>query len=326
MKETMVFGRQTTRIGFGCGSLMQLSRSVDRKNLLAAAYDLGIRYFDVAPMYGLGKVEGELGHFLQGKRDQVTLATKFGIVPHKSVQKLSWFQPMVRALFASFPALKEKVKQVVGAQIYYKPDYNIKSAKQSFENSLHELRTDHIDILLLHEPSINNIFTAELQQWLESLRSSQAIKGYGVAGYMDDILPVITQHPWLGQIVQIDNNAVQRQIFHLDHQDQRTVITFSAMSRVYLQILHYLTMHPDLKKAWSELTDADFYQPETVAYFLLSYALSTNPFGIILFSTTHHQHLAQIVRWTEAPRVPAEALTKFMELLDNISLVNQVSQ
>ena len=47
--------RQTTRLGFGCGSLMGATNRRDSLQLLETAYEAGIRHFDVAPMYGTAK-------------------------------------------------------------------------------------------------------------------------------------------------------------------------------------------------------------------------------------------------------------------------------
>src|SRR4051812_7191906 len=71
----------TSALGLGCAGLFSLPRRADRRAVLDAAYDLGVRHFDVAPMYGLGAAEPELGGFVGGRRDEVTVATKFGIEP-----------------------------------------------------------------------------------------------------------------------------------------------------------------------------------------------------------------------------------------------------
>ena len=68
-------------LGFGCADLFREPSSRGRRRLLDAAFDAGIRHFDVAPMYGLGLVEGELARFARGRRDRVVIATKFGIAP-----------------------------------------------------------------------------------------------------------------------------------------------------------------------------------------------------------------------------------------------------
>src|SRR5882757_1313079 len=76
--------RQTTRLGFGCGSLMGATNRRDSLKLLETAYEAGIRHFDVAPMYGYGEAETCLGEFLQHHRGQITVTTKYGIAPPKT--------------------------------------------------------------------------------------------------------------------------------------------------------------------------------------------------------------------------------------------------
>jgi aryl-alcohol dehydrogenase-like predicted oxidoreductase len=58
-------GRSTTRLGFGCSSVMGSLNRRDSLRMLASAFDAGIRHFDVAPMYGYGEAEVCLGEFLK---------------------------------------------------------------------------------------------------------------------------------------------------------------------------------------------------------------------------------------------------------------------
>ena len=59
-------GKTTTRLGYGCSSLMGGMSHKESLAALEAAFDVGIRHFDVAPMYGYGQAEGCLGEFLAG--------------------------------------------------------------------------------------------------------------------------------------------------------------------------------------------------------------------------------------------------------------------
>src|ERR1017187_3567692 len=74
-------GRTTTRLGFGCSSLMGAMGRRESSAMLETAFDAGIRHFDVAPMYGFGHAEGCLGEFLGRHRGEVTVTTKYGIPP-----------------------------------------------------------------------------------------------------------------------------------------------------------------------------------------------------------------------------------------------------
>lgn len=70
-------------LGLGTAGIGNLYRPVsDRQaeELLASAWASGIRYFDTAPFYGLGRAEARLGRFLAGLSDPVLVSTKVGRV------------------------------------------------------------------------------------------------------------------------------------------------------------------------------------------------------------------------------------------------------
>ena len=76
--ETISF----TELGFGTAPIGNLYRAVDPEDAqktLEAAWKAGIRYFDTAPLYGLGLSETRLNRFLFGKkRKDYVLSTKVG--------------------------------------------------------------------------------------------------------------------------------------------------------------------------------------------------------------------------------------------------------
>ncbi len=97
------------RLGFGCAQLLRLPRRRDRRRLLDAAFDAGLRHFDVARMYGLGMAEGEVGRFARDRRAEISIATKFGIDPPR--RTMARLQAPARAALARMPALRSAVKR-----------------------------------------------------------------------------------------------------------------------------------------------------------------------------------------------------------------------
>jgi aryl-alcohol dehydrogenase-like predicted oxidoreductase len=75
-------GLALSEVGFGAGPLGGFYGAVDHDTAIAtvrAAYALGIRYFDVAPLYGHGRSELLLGHALREMpRDDFVLSSKVG--------------------------------------------------------------------------------------------------------------------------------------------------------------------------------------------------------------------------------------------------------
>src|SRR5205807_2674411 len=100
--------------------------------LLHAALDRGITHFDTARMYGVGQAEVALGEFLAGRRDQVTVATKVGLVPPPSA-------------FRVLPG------RLLRGPLGVRRGFDLRSVQRSLDRSLKALRTDYVDLLFLHE-------------------------------------------------------------------------------------------------------------------------------------------------------------------------------
>ena len=56
--------------------------TAETKDVVSAALDAGVNFFDTADIYGAGQSEEFLGDALQGRRDEVVLASKFGMMSH----------------------------------------------------------------------------------------------------------------------------------------------------------------------------------------------------------------------------------------------------
>ena len=107
---------EVTALGMG-GAGIGRSNVTDAEAISAIhkAIDLGINYLDTAPLYG--ESERRVGLALQGgKRHQLHLATKTGTHPK------------------------------------WKGDYSSQGTRRSVENSLKLLKTDYLDICLVHDP------------------------------------------------------------------------------------------------------------------------------------------------------------------------------
>jgi aryl-alcohol dehydrogenase-like predicted oxidoreductase len=79
--QTRPFGRTGASLpclGLGCQRLVDASNCTagDAGRILETAYELGIRYFDTAWVYGLGQAEERLGRLARTQRNSVWLATK----------------------------------------------------------------------------------------------------------------------------------------------------------------------------------------------------------------------------------------------------------
>lgn len=149
-----------TELGFGTAPLGNLYRAMSEDNAdatLDAAWDAGIRYFDTAPLYGLGLAETRLNRFLRDKpRHTYLVSTKIG----RTLQVAPPEQRTGIGKFFDVPSRRE---------VY---DYSHDGVLRSLEASLERLGLDHVDILLAHDL---DVFT----------HSSQAAADRRIAEFFD---------------------------------------------------------------------------------------------------------------------------------------------
>ena len=130
-----------TRLGFGGAPLGNLYRGIsedDAQATLRAAHAGGIRLFDTAPFYGLGRSEERFGSAIESVgREGLVLSTKIGrLLVDGPVDEST------RGLFVDAPQ-----KQVVF-------DYTHDGVMRSHDSSLDRLGVEAIDILLIHDVDV----------------------------------------------------------------------------------------------------------------------------------------------------------------------------
>lgn len=142
-------------IGFGCWSLGGGSRwrdSSDAESIatIHRALDCGITFFDTAPVYGFRGSETLLGEALEGRRHEITLASKCGLLWDDN-------RTIVRCLTP-------------------------RAIVNDVEGSLRRLRTDHLDLLQLHWPDHNTPLELTARA-IEDLLRAGKVRYLGVTNF-----------------------------------------------------------------------------------------------------------------------------------------------
>jgi D-threo-aldose 1-dehydrogenase len=135
-------GISFTELGFGAAPLGNLFRSItedEAQAVLDGAWAAGVRYFDTAPLYGLGLSETRINRFLRGKpRADYVISTKVGrllsaVPPGQGDGGGKWID---------VPSRKERF------------DYSHDGVLRSLESSLERLGLDRMDLVYVHDLDI----------------------------------------------------------------------------------------------------------------------------------------------------------------------------
>jgi aryl-alcohol dehydrogenase-like predicted oxidoreductase len=143
--------------------------------IVRAALELGVNFFDTAPGYASGRSEELLGDALAGRRAEVVLCTKFGHTAEGGT------------------------------------DWRAGSIEGSIERSLERLKTDYLDIVLLHSPP-PDLLDGSSPHYAElaRLQASGMIRSYGAsvdfAASVDQLIDTTDS-----QVLEIWFNAIHQE-------------------------------------------------------------------------------------------------------------------
>jgi D-threo-aldose 1-dehydrogenase len=295
-------GRLTTRLGFGCSSLMGASSRRASLALLESAFDAGIRHFDVAPMYGYGEAESCLGEFLDRHRAEVTITTKYGIPPARKSSVIALGRRIAGPIVKTFPGLKQRLASVANTATH-NPDratFTPTEAKASLERSLTALRTDRIDLWLLHEASAADLQDDALLALLEEEVKKGTIGSFGIGSEAAKIPALLTEHPDYCRTLQYEWSILDPSIYSSINPAIETTplsgrrpfrIHHRAFTANFRAVHRALTHDKQLCQRWSASINTDLSNSGDLARLILKASLVMNPNSVVLFSSKNSRHI-----------------------------------
>jgi hypothetical protein len=317
MEVILPTGRRTTRLGFGCAFPRSVNRS-DAARYLDAAFDAGIRHFDVAPSYADGAAEGYLGNFLKMHNARLTVTTKYGILP--SAMRPLYVRVARKALgpvlrtFRRVPAIASGLSRTASAiNVSSKAAFNAAQAKLSLARSLEELQLDMVDMFLMHEPSVVDLGD-DLLEFLKDCVASKRVGAFGVGGYASFAPDLYRKRRSFCDVMQFDWSVYSPKV---DYPGSFR-IHFWVFSRQLRDVHQALMDRPDIRKRWSAETDLNLADIGTLADVMLKGALIQHPHSIVLFTSSKPNNIIRNVRVAENSRLERNAV-RFCELIEQES-------
>ncbi|WP_240642086.1 aldo/keto reductase [Microbacterium sulfonylureivorans] len=159
----------------GLGNLYRTVTPAEAAGAVDAAWEVGVRYFDTAPHYGLGLAEERLGAALAARpRDEFVISTKVGRLIVGTGEDPGEDDDQ------GVDVPKDRIRVL---------DYSRDGVLRSIEDSLGRSGLDRIDIVLVHDPddhyreAMDGAFPA-----LEELRAAGVIRSYGAGMNQSEML------------------------------------------------------------------------------------------------------------------------------------------
>lgn len=214
---------EVSRIAFGC---MRLSENVSEALAsIQAALEAGINFFDHADIYGQGRREevfSAIWREIPGLRERVVLQSKCGI-RHAG-------EPDGRA-----------------PKRY---DFSRAHIVAAVEGSLRRLRTDHLDILLLHRPDAL-VEPEEVARAFDDLQMSGKVRFFGVSNHTAAQIQLLQR--WVKQTLVI--NQVEFSLLHTHLLDEGIIFNRSDWPQPLRNegTLEFCRLHEITLQAWSPL-------------------------------------------------------------------------
>ncbi len=290
---------QTTRIGFGCSNLLGDKTHAAGLELLHAAYDGGIRHFDVARVYNFGDAEAMVGEFAAGKRDTITLTTKFGKMPRGGVARMKGPVQLARRVMRSSAWLRKLIRRNL-SNLTQGSQFDPASAKLSLDASLQALKTDYLDLFLLHEGTVADC-TDEMLTFLQRAREGGKILAFGCGSGYHSIPTIANGRPDFLGVAQFESSLADRNIeaFGAIRPPQTQLVSTHGALGAAAAMKHHLAANPPLAMRWSDTLGVDLTGGPGLYGLLLRHALVANPGGLVLFRASTPERLRATLAATE---------------------------
>ena len=255
----------------------------DAADLLGAALDLGIAYFEATDSDDDGRAERLLGAAVRRHRDEVTVATTFG--------------------YDTTPRPWDPVP--AGPR----HDWSAAFAGQALDRSLRRLGAEPVDLWLLHHPGMDALESGELFEFLEAQVDKGKVRHVGVAlgpgpGWGDEGAAAL-QERRVAAVGTVYNVAEQ--------QPGRDLAALAAQTGAGLVVRDPLAPRlPAAARARLEFLERD--RGQTLDQALLRFALTDPAVATVLPPFADRDALAQLAGAADLDPLSAEDLDRIAEL------------
>jgi len=174
-------------LSLGCNRLATMAGDArEVEATLLEAIERGINFFDTADTYNQGDSERVLGRVVRGRRDRVLICSKAGMTMGPLQRLRPKVVPVAKRLLKRWSSSRSAAASLA-RQFHaqnFRPDY----IERAIGLSLSRLKTDYLDLFLLHCPPLGALSEDALFERLDRLRQGGMLRHYGVS-FEDSLAP-----------------------------------------------------------------------------------------------------------------------------------------
>jgi aryl-alcohol dehydrogenase-like predicted oxidoreductase len=305
-------GLVVSEVGMGCSRLggVLSGDARDEADLLRAAIDSGITFFDTSDLYSHGQSEVAVGTAIRSRRAEVVVATKGGYVP-RGQAFLEWVKPLVRPVVRALRVRRPRGSTLgAGGGGPIPQDFTPAHLRAAVDASLARLGTDYIDIYQLHSPSTAVIDAGEYVGVLDELKAAGKIRHYGIAADHAGDVATFDRHPSVGSLQVpfsvIDQTAAEDLLPRASASGVGVISRSCFAAGLLVKPMPESELReqtPDWKRvAEFQAKAAELgREPRALA---LQFSLAA-PFSVTIVGMHKREHLTEILRDVEAPPLTA---------------------
>ena len=207
---------EAPEIGLGCMRITGLKDKKEVRSLIDTAMDCGVNFFDHADIYDSGHAEEVFGEVVEpAMRQKMIIQSKCGIIPGKAY------------------------------------DFSKEHIVESVEKSLKRLKTDYLDLLLLHRPD-TLMEPEEVAEAFEELEKSGKVRYFGVSN--ENSMQMELLNKYCGNRIKV--NQLQFSIAHCDIIDSGLNVNVHEEAGINRDgsVLEYCRLKDITIQAWSSVS------------------------------------------------------------------------
>jgi aryl-alcohol dehydrogenase-like predicted oxidoreductase len=309
-----------SEIGLGCseiGSSVFYKDERESLRVLHRAFELEINFYDTAELYGYGHSEELIGRAFKGRRSQIIIASKVGMLTSSLGRIGKTLLPILQPVRQVIQPWKDALKRVSKQR----QDFSSAHIKKAIEQSLRRLHTDYLDLYQLHNPPTRVIEQGEVFETLDYLKDQGKIRFYGVSAETISDALLCLKYPNISSLQIVFNLLEQeaaQELLPLAHQKRTAIIARVPLARGLLTKKMNVQTGPPINRDQLQIARAKVEklslllneEARTLSQTAIRFVLHHPQISVVIPGTRVVKHLEENVAVLDTPPLTEEELEK----------------